>query len=235
VMAREHAIHVPPSRRPCGRSPAATLPPPERRSAHDFGRLRVLAAGPVAAPAGPQQAACDRSKIDAARHDGQVRTAKALERVAGLGGSPGELYDPTAAWQLRARNLARVIFETDNPDMGRIQEVLGDIRARLANSSLPVQCAAADDEICGTRPGYVVDWRPPIILCPLFFTAGSDEKRAQTMVHEAAHLSRIGDPAAETYSPVFDCDTGSGGMNEADAWAHYVHCLSGQPPEKGVE
>jgi hypothetical protein len=69
-------------------------------------------------------------------------------------------------------------------------------------------------------------------LCPAFFRdPTANEERVRTMIHEAAHLAGIGKADAESYYPVFDCDS-KGEFESADAWMHYVQCLSGQAPEK---
>ena len=54
------------------------------------------------------------------------------------------------------------------------------------------------------------------------------------MIHESAHLARIGSAAlGEGYCVTFDCAAGCpGGFDSADSWAHFVHCLSDQTPDR---
>lgn len=55
------------------------------------------------------------------------------------------------------------------------------------------------------------------------------------MIHEMAHIKGIGKAdVGEQYFPVFDC-TSKGAFESADSWANYVHCLSGQSPDKPDE
>jgi hypothetical protein len=50
-----------------------------------------------------------------------------------------------------------------------------------------------------------------------------------------AHVKGIGKAdVEEQYFPVFDC-TSAGSFESADSWANYVHCLSGETPDKPEE
>jgi len=98
-----------------------------------------------------------------------------------------------------------------------------------------VMIARHGDPECGNRAAYVVmnqELPKPIILCPAFFSAGW-EQQIRTMIHEAAHLEGIGTATfGESYCIYFDCETSCGGHDSANSWAHFVHCLSGQKPDK---
>lgn len=115
--------------------------------------------------------------------------------------------------------------------MGQISEVLGGMGAGLV--TVDVKVASRGDPECGSRAGYVRGHRPPIVLCPGFFSNPADsEGRIRTMVHEMAHVKGIGKAEpGEQYFPVFDC-TSKGAFESADSWANYVHCLSGRTPDK---
>lgn len=68
-----------------------------------------------------------------------------------------------------------------------------------------VVVAGANDPECGTRGASVRGLSPPIVLCPDFF-GGSGEERIRTMIHESAHLARIGSGTlGESYCVDFDC------------------------------
>jgi hypothetical protein len=126
--------------------------------------------------------------------------------------------------------LARRLFD-ERPDMDGVAETVRRIRDVISTSSVPVDCAADSDSLCGSFQAYVVNSRPPIHLCPSFFDRGVDEQ-ANILIHEAAHLVGIGEPEGESYCAVFDCQTSCGGFDVADSWAHYIHCLSGQPAQE---
>lgn len=177
-----------------------------------------------AAPAAPAPVAPNPRQqrlIDAARRAAAIRTQVAMFRASGIEGE---------RWQREARNLARIKFDWPNPNMEQIGEVLSSMGGGLG--AVQVMVAGRGDPECSTRAGYVRGLRPPIVLCPAFFAADTtDESRIRTMVHEMAHTRGIGSAdAAEQYFPVFDCDS-VGSFESADAWANYVHCLSGQPPD----
>jgi len=172
--------------------------------------------------------------IDAARKAAAIRSQTALFRVRGIGpGAPPEAIDAQAEMSVRARSLAQVMFQWDNPNM----EQIGDVISSMVNyltSGVQVMIAGGNDPDCGTRAAYVRGLRPPIVLCPLFFS-GTAEEQIRTMIHETAHLSRIGKAdLGESYCGAFDCKTSCGGFDAADSWAHYVHCLSGQAADKGI-
>jgi hypothetical protein len=123
------------------------------------------------------------------------------------------------------------MFEWVNPNMDQVAEIVGEMRGRLAGGIATIGAPATDTE-CGGRAAYVVGLRPPIHLCPGFFSS-SPEQRVRTMLHEAAHISRIGSSSlGESYCIDFDCETSCGGFDSADSWAQFVHCLSGQTPDK---
>lgn len=184
---------------------------------------------PVVAPVAPTQN--QAQTIESARAAAAIRTQVALMRLRGTvaPGPPGR-PDPGEAMRRRARDLARVMFEWDNPNMEQIEEIVGSMVSRLMNPQVMV--AGAGDPECGTRAAYVRGLRPPIILCPNFFSS-SAEQQIRTMIHESAHLARIGSATlGESYCVIFDCQTSCGGFDSADSWAQFVHCLSGQTPDQ---
>ena len=130
----------------------------------------------------------------------------------------------------RARSLARVMFEWNNPNMNQIEEIVSNMVSRLTNQQVMV--AGRGDPECGSRAAYVRGFRPPIILCPAFFN-DTPEQQIRTMIHEAAHLARIASAGlGESYCVIFDCETSCGGFDSADSWAQFVHCLSGRTPDQ---
>lgn len=170
--------------------------------------------------------------IDTARRAAAIRSQIAMFRVRGIAptGLPGAI-DPATEWGIRARSLAKVMFQWDNPNMEQIGDVISSMVSFLT-SNVQVMIAAASDPECGSRAAYVRGLRPPIILCPGFFS-DSSEQRIRTMIHEAAHLARIGKAdLGESYCVDFDCTTSCGGFDSADSWAHFVHCLSSQTPDQ---
>lgn len=184
---------------------------------------------PVVAPVAPTKN--QAQTIENARRAAAIRTQVALMRLRGTvpPGPPGR-PDPGEAMRRRARDLARVMFEWDNPNMEQVEEIVDSMVTRLMNPQVMV--AGPNDPECGTRAAYVRGLRPPIILCPTFF-GSSAEQQIRTMIHEAAHLARIGSATlGESYCVIFDCQTSCGGFDSADSWAQFVHCLSGQTPDQ---
>lgn len=196
-----------------GRTPGAAM----QRQGKDKPPPKVV--DPVA-PSKRQQ-----DMIDKAQRAAAIRSQGAMFKVRGLHPHTGTRD------QLEARGLAQIKFNWPNPNMDQIDEVVGNMVSRLLGAKAMV--GGKGDPECGSRAGYVRGHRPPIVLCPAFFRDPSaDEERVRTMIHEAAHLAGIGNAdAAESYYPVFDCSS-KGEFGSADAWMHYVQCLSGQTPEE---
>lgn len=163
--------------------------------------------------------------IDQARNAAAIRTQTAMFKASGIQG---------AVQFQEARRLAQIKFDWPNPNMEQISEVLSGMGGGLV--TVDVKVAAANDPECAGRAGYVRGHRPPIVLCPGFFKdPANNEGRVRTMIHEMAHIKGIGKAdVGEQYFPVFDC-TSKGVFESADSWANYVHCLSGQSPDKPDE
>ncbi len=177
----------------------------------------------------------DQSRIDAAeaaQSAARGRAQNAAFKTKGIvpPGPPGR-GDPAEEARRRARRIARTIFGEDL-NMEQVGDIVSDMGSRLANSSLPLTCAAANDPHCGSRAAYVVGNRAPVFLCENFFTGTNDEGRIRTMVHEAAHLAGIGEAVGESYCAFYDCETSCGGFDVADSWAHYVNCVTSQTPDQ---
>ncbi len=169
-------------------------------------------------PNAPQQ-----RLVDAARRAAAIRCQIAMFRVRGI--------DPVADWGRRAHSLAQVMFAWDDPNMDQVGDVISAMVTYLT-SDLQVIIAPANDPECGSRAAYVRGLRPPVVLCPAFFTE-TPEQQTRTLIHEAAHLARIGSAGlGESYCVDFDCAASCGGFDSADSWAHFVHCLSGQAPDQ---
>jgi hypothetical protein len=166
-----------------------------------------------------------KKMIDEARRAAAIRTQTAMFKASGVQGA-GDFSE--------ARRLAQTKFDWADPNMDQISEVLSGMGGGLV--TVDVKVAGPGDPDCGSRAGYVRGHRPPIVLCPGFFSdPGNNEGRIRTMIHEMAHVKGIGKAdVGELYFLVFDC-TSKGAFESADSWANYVHCLSGQPPDKPEE
>lgn len=221
----------------CQRSSKAGASPKAYRPGFDIGRMPVHAGSgygimagngsggqgggnAVVQPVTPTQQ--QQTAIDNARRAAAIRTQTAMFRTTGIEGQ---------RWAWRARSLARIKFNWRDPNMEQVGDILGRMGGGLIN--VQVMVAGANDPECGSREGYVRGHRQPIVLCPTFFNdPPGNEGRIRTMVHEMAHVVGIGDAGTgEHYYPVFDCDS-PGDFSSADSWAHYVHCLSGQPADQ---
>ncbi len=177
----------------------------------------------VVLPVEPSKA--QKKMVDEARHAAAIRTQIAMFKARGIQG---------ASKLQEAQRLAQIKFDWANPNMEQISEVLSGMGGGLI--TVDVKVAGAGDPECGNRAGYVRDHQAPIVLCPGFFTdPGNKEGRIRTMIHEMAHVKGIGKSVGgEEYFVVFDC-TSKGAFESADSWANYVHCLSGQTPDKPEE
>lgn len=162
--------------------------------------------------------------IDDARRAAAIRTQRALFRASGVEGTEA---------LMEAKALARIKFDWADPNMEQISDVLRGMGGGVGTADIKV--AGPGDPECGTRAGYVRGFRQPIVLCAAFFAKGTtDESRIRTLIHEMAHLQRVGNAdGTESYFPIFDCES-PGVFESADAWANYVHCLSGEKPDANV-
>jgi hypothetical protein len=169
--------------------------------------------------------AAQKKIIDTARRAAAVRTQVAAFKATGVQGE--------VPFQ-EARELAQIKFDWDAPNMEQIGEVLTGMGSGLIG--VDVKVAGFGDPLCGSRSGYVSNHRPPIVVCPSFFTDPTGaEGRTRTMIHEMAHVKGVGSAdVGEQYFVTFDC-TSKGAFESADSWANYVHCLSGQTPDKPME
>jgi Domain of unknown function (DUF4157) len=168
--------------------------------------------------------------VTTARTAAFVRCQNAYQQLAGIVVPGPHADERVREAQLRARALVLRIFG-EELNMDQVTEIVGSMRNRLT-PGLQTQQAAASDPECGNREAYVRGLRPPVVVCPKFFRS-SPEQQARTMVHEAAHLARIGSATVgESYCAFYDCQTSCGGFDSADSWSHFVHCLSGQTPDR---
>lgn len=172
--------------------------------------------------------------VERARMAAFARTVTArLQTVGVTPPGPSRAMDGSTEAQLRSRELAQRMFHWDNPNMSQVGHILGTMISRLSPGMQWV-AEPATDRYCRSWDAYVMGSRPPVHLCPSFFRAGA-EQRVRTLVHEAAHLARIGEVDGESYCVTFDCQNGCGaGFEAADSWSHYVHCLSGQRADRAT-
>jgi hypothetical protein len=200
-----------------GATPKPLAPPPPGSVVQK--RVPSTASRAATEACTPQQTA----QVEAARKTGAVRTQVATDKARGL--------HPHTGTNDRAetRRLADELIEPDI-DYDQIVEITEKIRNWMSRADLPVVCSGASDENCGGRAGYVLGLSQPIHVCPEFFSGGAEE-RVRTLIHESAHLARIGKQGTESYCGVYDCSIRCGDFSDADGWSHFVHCLSGQPAD----
>ena len=178
-------------------------------------------------PVAPNQA--QLQVIEAARRAAANRTQRAMFRARGIA-PPSDHPDVE---RQRTTLLAQRIFAWPNPDLAQIAQILSSMVTFLLPGRAQVMIAGSNNPDCSFRAGYVRGMRLPIVLCPAFFEENPTlEQQARTMVHESAHLARVGySSLAESYCIDFDCRTSCGGFDSADSWAHFVNCLSGEPAD----
>ncbi len=178
---------------------------------------------------------CTQDQIDTiepARRAAAIRCQKAGFLTKGIvPPGPHGRPDSGEAARRRARRSARTIFGK-NLNMEHVGAIVSEMGARLASPSLSFTCASDTDKNCGSRAAYVIGNRAPVYLCSPFFKSHSNEQRIRTLIHEAAHLSGISQARGELYCPIIDCESACGGFDVADAWLHYVHCVTGQKPDE---
>jgi hypothetical protein len=157
---------------------------------------------------------------------------------------PGR-FDPNLAARERARRIAIDIFDEPNPNLDDIGDGVAQMRDFLASPSMPLVRALVNEKECGFRDGFVSSSnRPPVTLCANFFAiCTTDEQRIRTMIHEAAHLIGVGASRGELYYLKFNClnedpqiafgsPMSRKRIDQADTWGKFVHCVSGQRPDK---
>jgi hypothetical protein len=175
---------------------------------------------------GPDESA----QIETARSEAFGRSFRAFEILSGSRpAGPESRFDrpgepsTTELAQHRARSIARQVFGEDIT-LEQLTDVVGSMRHRLT-PALRIERALPGDPECAGRSTYTIGMREPVRLCPQFFT-DSPAQRRRAMVREAAHLVRISDGRGETLCSAYDCTTACGGFNNADAWSHFIHCLT---------
>lgn len=170
--------------------------------------------------------------VENARRTAFARTVSSRLKTVGVTApGPSGGIDSSQVAQLESRFVAQRMFDWEQPNMGQVGDILGTMITHLSPGMKWE--ASAQDKVCKERKftAYVVGHRPPIHLCPRFFTSGP-EQQIRTLVHESAHLAGIGQSEGESYCVTFDCQGGCGGFEAADSWSHYVHCTSQQRPDK---
>ena len=188
--------------------------------------------------------------IASARIGAFQRCQTAHQRMVGFGPpapTPNRV-DPNEVFKQRALESARNNFDQADLELedldndAPIPTTVGKMKNILASPSLPTVNVPSSDPRSNLRAAFVIDSRPPIHLCPQFF-ATTDEQRIRTLIHEAAHLARIGDPQGEAYYSRYNCQNESPDIivgqprtnrraDQADTWAKFVNCVSGQAPDK---
>jgi len=162
----------------------------------------------------------DLEKIAAARQQAVLRLSVAYLRINGT--SPN--FD--------ARHELTTVKGLVSPRIQNLEQVADILRQMMSIvRSGPIEIGPEIDA-CSQWRGYVVGNHVPIHLCRSWFT-NSDEDAIRTLIHEAAHAVGFGQPGAESYFPIFDCGFSTDdNWNSADAWARYVHCISGATPDE---
>ncbi|MDB5014951.1 MAG: hypothetical protein JWQ25_3153 [Daejeonella sp.] len=171
----------------------------------------------------PNQATQRQTAISNARARAFHRVNLAYLRINGT--SPGFS---------QAEELQRVrgLIAPDIVNFDQIVEIVSSIMTRLG-SDTSIEIGPEITQCTGDMGwvAYVTGNRLPIHLCNRFFRS-TPEQQTRTLIHEAAHAAGIGEPTGETYFPIFDCSASQAdNWLVADAWARYIHCVSGQTPD----
>lgn len=166
---------------------------------------------------------CDQTAITNARRQAFFRVQNVHFQLAGV--------HPTLGYQQQqhAMREARRLVSPRIRNVTAVQDLISNMMTVLSSDRV-IECGPEIDN-CSVWNGYVQGNRVPIHLCDSFFDLDF-EGQVRTLIHESAHAAGIGDPGSELYLPIFDCDSNANDYNSADAWAHYVHCLSGQAADQ---
>jgi len=134
----------------------------------------------------------------------------------------------------QSEEMARVqgLIAPDIVNFEQIVEIVGSMMTMLSSGS-NIEIGPEISQCTGEMgwEAYVTGNRLPIHLCNRFFTQ-SPEQQTRTLIHEAAHAAGIGEASGESYFILFDCGASTAdNWLVADAWARYIHCVSGQTPD----
>jgi hypothetical protein len=186
----------------------------------------------------PQKPKTNADLMEEARAVAYLRVQTALQKVRRVAAgapktSPNDPDLEALEAGLESKRLAQVLFKWSDPNMTQVEEILGKMATALRPGASIVEAKASDPK-CVDWTAYTTVGTPPITFCPKL-AARSLEERIENLVHESAHAAGIGQLKGEGYCFAFDCNSVCGnGFATADAWAHYVHCLSGQAPQAGT-
>ena len=179
-----------------------------------------------------QQAACSLSKVPpkgtppdcsfTPEQEKMVRASQgeAAERVRRAESVAAKLPDAAA-------ELAKRLF-SDEVSAKRVREVLARVRPFLSGDKVQYQGRNCADKECNSSAtvAYVkAAGTLPIFVCPGSFH--KPEKLYETVMHEAFHWAGIRAKGEAYCPPDADCNKGCGPSDLADAWMHYVRCISG--------
>ena len=136
-------------------------------------------------------------------------------------------------------------------DRAKARDKLDEISQVLASPDL--RCVHKDYSewhYCDDNGGKTAAWEAfaqkhgAIYLCPRYFAkkgAKDDLWRIARLVHEASHVTGVGQTGGESYCVAgFSCEMSCGGKDDAmavaDNWAQFVHCASDhESTEEGLE
>ncbi len=124
--------------------------------------------------------------VENARRTAFARTVSSRLKTVGVTApGPSGGIDSSQVAQLESRFVAQRMFDWEQPNMGQVGDILGTMITHLSPGMKWE--ASAQDKVCKERKftAYVVGHRPPIHLCPRFFTSGP-EQQIRTLVHESA-------------------------------------------------
>jgi hypothetical protein len=186
--------------------------------------------------------------IQSARIGAFQRCLIAHQKIVGFGPFLPKRVDPNIVAKRAALESASNIFDRLDLELedldgdAPIAITVGKMKNILASPSLPTTNVPSSDPRSQLRAAFVVNNRPPIFLCVQFFGTTA-EQRIRTMVHEAAHLANIGDGIGESYYSQYNCrnqppditvgtPSTTRRADQADTWSKFVHCVSGQPPDR---
>jgi hypothetical protein len=168
---------------------------------------------------------CADSVMEAARREAFLRIQRAYLHLNGTHPHHGE------QWQREGLRLARRLISSRVPDIDYVTDRLSRMMSALSTCNRIMR--GPETSACNLYSAYYSSGDRKIHLCNRFFNRPTtNEQRIRTLIHESAHAIGIGRSGQESYLPVFDCQTSLNDLSAADAWAHFIHCVLGLPPDQ---
>lgn len=175
------------------------------------------------------QTRSDRAQdIQNVRLSAFTRCFRAFQILSGI--VPPSPFDrpgqPTAndLAQREARMFALRIFGQP-VELSQLSEQVSSMKNQLL-PNLNIMVAPDADSECASKPSYIGGMQPPRVRLCLGYFQLNQEEQTRRMVRMAAQIAQTNVHDTASCSS-YDCQSQCGGVNNADAWSHFVKCVGG--------